>query len=78
MRLQSSDYSVKVLSNRRVHVGKLRPRKEEVAIATSDTNASGDDSDSKPVNGKKSKAEKDRKVAEIKRVATSQSTQLKR
>ncbi len=69
------NYSVKVLSNRRVQVGKLRPRKEEVSNGTSSASASGDNnmnvdgSDSKSLNGKKSKVEKDNaktKVAEVK------------
>lgn len=73
------NFSVKVLSNRRVQVGKIRPRKEESSSETSSASASSngssdnkmnaDKSDSEPLNGKKSKVEKDKtnsQVAEIK------------
>lgn len=68
------NYSVKVLSNRRVRVGKIRHLKEEEKGDVSSTDGSSADgavkngsqvtSDS-PVNGKKSKAEKDKSKKKV-------------
>ncbi len=56
------NYSVKVLSNRRVRVGKIRPLKEEDkredASADADDQSAVQNSDSDSANGKNSKAEK--------------------
>ncbi len=60
------NYSVKVLSNRRVQVGKIRPLKSEDKSEESNAHDSGaeeskaDNSDAKSANGKKSKAEKEK------------------
>lgn len=68
------NYSVKVLSNRRVRVGKIRPPKVEEKSEESSADHSikqeshADNSDSMPFNGKKTKAEKEKnkkKVADI-------------